>query len=57
MDSFLKTFKRQGYDDKIPGDLTTAHFKTLPDGTLVNFTRAFPFGGYHVYKMDPVRET
>ena len=50
----LKTFKRQAYNDNIPGDLTTAHFKTLPDGTLVNFTRAFPLGGYHVYKLDPV---
>ena len=36
-----------------PGDLTTAHPKVLPDGTLVNFTRSFPLGGYHVYKQDP----
>ena len=37
----------------LPGDLTTAHPKVLPDGTLVNFTRSFPFGGYHVYLQDP----
>lgn len=39
--------------DKFPGSLTTAHPKVLSDGTLVNFTRDPPFGGYHVYKQDP----
>lgn len=40
--------------DGLVGDLTTAHPKTLPDGTLVNFTRSLPFGGYHVFRQDPV---
>jgi hypothetical protein len=26
----------------------------LRDGTIVNFTRSLPAGGYHVYKQDPV---
>ncbi len=35
------------------GDLTTAHPKVLPDGTLINFSRTLPFGGFHVYRQDP----
>mmetsp|Transcript_40285 Transcript_40285/g.89470 ORF Transcript_40285/g.89470 Transcript_40285/m.89470 type:complete len:546 (-) Transcript_40285:771-2408(-) len=51
--STLATLEQRLQKDGIPGDLTTAHPKALPDGTLVNFTRSLPFGGYHVYKMDP----
>lgn len=41
------------YDDGLPGDLTTAHPSILPDGSLLNFTRSLPFGGFHVYRQDP----
>jgi hypothetical protein len=41
------------YDDGLPGDLTTAHPSIAADGSLINFTRSLPFGGFHVYKQDP----
>ncbi|GAX75777.1 hypothetical protein CEUSTIGMA_g3220.t1 [Chlamydomonas eustigma] len=50
----LLTLKKHQYKDGLPGSLTTAHPKQLPDGSLVNFTHSFPFGGYHVYREDPV---
>lgn len=42
------------YDDGVPGDLTTAHPSILSDGTFVNFSRTLPFGGFHIYKQDPL---
>lgn len=35
------------------GDLSTAHPSILADGTLLNFTRSLPYGGFHIYKQDP----
>jgi carlactone synthase/all-trans-10'-apo-beta-carotenal 13,14-cleaving dioxygenase len=49
----LSTLQQVSYADGIPGDLTTAHPSVLPDGSLVNFTRSLPFGGFHVYRQDP----
>lgn len=25
----------------------------MPDGTLINFSRSMPYGGFHVYMQDP----
>lgn len=41
------------YSDGVAGDLSTAHPSILPDGTLLNFTRSLPNGGFHVFKQDP----
>lgn len=41
------------YTDGVKGDLSTAHPSIMPDGTLLNFTRSLPNGGFHVYKQDP----
>ncbi|KXZ54301.1 hypothetical protein GPECTOR_5g387 [Gonium pectorale] len=49
----LATGGQVRYRDGVPGDITTAHPKVLPDGTIVNFSRSLPFGGYHVYVQDP----
>ncbi|KXZ54273.1 hypothetical protein GPECTOR_5g361 [Gonium pectorale] len=49
----LATGRQVTYTDGVAGDLTTAHPKVLPDGTIVNFSRSLPFGGYHVYVQDP----
>ncbi|WIA29067.1 hypothetical protein OEZ86_011578 [Tetradesmus obliquus] len=49
----LTTMEQVTYDDGLPGDLTTAHPSILPDGSLLNFTRSLPFGGFHVYRQDP----
>ncbi|KAG2488934.1 hypothetical protein HYH03_012555 [Edaphochlamys debaryana] len=55
LDPATLAVKRQvDYPDAVPGDLTTAHPKTAPDGRLINFTRSLPFGGYHVFLQDPV---
>eukprot|EP00882_Tetradesmus_deserticola_P021523 GHRQ01023299.1.p1 GENE.GHRQ01023299.1~~GHRQ01023299.1.p1 ORF type:complete len:307 (+),score=105.06 GHRQ01023299.1:146-1066(+) len=51
--SDLSTTEQVTYDDGLPGDLTTAHPSILADGSLLNFTRSLPFGGFHVYKQDP----
>jgi hypothetical protein len=40
------------YTDGVPGDLSTAHPTILSDGSLLNFTRSLPNGGFHVYKQD-----
>jgi hypothetical protein len=37
--SDLSTGRQVKYTDGVPGDLTTAHPKVLPDGTLINFSR------------------
>ncbi|EFJ39481.1 hypothetical protein VOLCADRAFT_108622 [Volvox carteri f. nagariensis] len=50
----LATVRQVEYDDDLPGDLTTAHPKVAPDGSIINFTRSLPLGGYHVYRQDPV---
>ena len=49
----LSTVEQVKYSDGVPGDLTTAHPSILPDGTLVNFTRSLPNGGFHIIKQDP----
>ncbi|EFJ39336.1 hypothetical protein VOLCADRAFT_108677 [Volvox carteri f. nagariensis] len=50
----LATVRQVEYDDDFPGDLTTAHPKVAPDGSIMNFTRSLPLGGYHVFRQDPV---
>ena len=47
----LDTLRRCAYTDGVKGDLTTAHPTRLPDGSLLNFSRSLPFGGYHVFKQ------
>lgn len=38
--------------DGLPGQITTAHPKLLPDGrTLINITHSFPAGGIYVFKQ------
>lgn len=41
------------YTDGLPGDLSTAHPSLMPDGSLLNFTRSLPNGGFHLFKQDP----
>jgi hypothetical protein len=41
------------YTDGLPGDLSTAHPSILSDGSLLNFTRSLPNGGFHIYRQDP----
>jgi hypothetical protein len=41
----LNTLGRVMFSDGLPGFSTTAHPKVLADGTIVNFTSPFPFGG------------
>lgn len=41
------------YSDGVVGDLSTAHPSIMSDGTLLNFTRSLPNGGFHIYKQDP----
>ncbi|EFJ42683.1 hypothetical protein VOLCADRAFT_107173 [Volvox carteri f. nagariensis] len=50
----LATVRQVEYDDDFPGDLTTAHPKVAPDGSIMSFTRSLPLGGYHVFRQDPV---
>ncbi|GLI62522.1 hypothetical protein VaNZ11_005179 [Volvox africanus] len=50
----LDTVQQVEYGDNIPGDLTTAHPKQAPDGSIVNFSRSLPFGGFHVFRQDPI---
>jgi carlactone synthase/all-trans-10'-apo-beta-carotenal 13,14-cleaving dioxygenase len=42
------------YRDGVKGDLTTAHPAIMPDGSLINFTRTLPFGGFNLFRQDPV---
>ncbi|MEW5309016.1 MAG: hypothetical protein WDW38_000930 [Sanguina aurantia] len=49
----LHTLEHVIYNDQVSGDLSTAHPKVMPDGTLINFSRSMPYGGFHVYKQDP----
>jgi carlactone synthase/all-trans-10'-apo-beta-carotenal 13,14-cleaving dioxygenase len=42
------------YTDGVKGDLTTAHPAIMPDGSMVNFTRTLPFGGFNLFRQDPV---
>jgi carlactone synthase/all-trans-10'-apo-beta-carotenal 13,14-cleaving dioxygenase len=42
--SDLSTSRQVVYTDGVKGDLTTAHPKLLPDGTLINFSRWAPVG-------------
>ncbi|MEW5298336.1 MAG: hypothetical protein WDW36_001474 [Sanguina aurantia] len=49
----LDTLQHVEYTDGIPGDLSTAHPKLMADGTIINFSRSLPYGGYHIYKQDP----
>ncbi|GIL69978.1 hypothetical protein Vretifemale_809 [Volvox reticuliferus] len=50
----LDTVRQVEYDDGLPGDLTTAHPKRAPDGSIINFTHSFPLGGVHVFRQDPI---
>eukprot|EP00878_Enallax_costatus_P013309 GHUV01013914.1.p1 GENE.GHUV01013914.1~~GHUV01013914.1.p1 ORF type:complete len:366 (+),score=113.14 GHUV01013914.1:1044-2141(+) len=50
----LDTVQQVLYNDGVPGDLTTAHPSILSDGTLLNFSRTLPFGGFHIYKQEPL---
>lgn len=49
----LSTVEQVAYSDGLPGDLTTAHPSILSDGSLLNFSRSLPNGGFHVFKQDP----
>jgi carlactone synthase/all-trans-10'-apo-beta-carotenal 13,14-cleaving dioxygenase len=49
----LRAAQRVEYSDGLPGDLATAHPKPAPDGSLINFSRSLPLGGFHVYRQDP----
>jgi hypothetical protein len=42
------------FPDDIQGDLTTAHPTVMADGSLLNFTRTIPNGGFTLFKQDPV---
>ena len=50
----LETLSQVSFADGVPGNLTTAHPTRLADGSLLNFTRSTPFGGFHLYKQNPV---
>lgn len=49
--SNLATLNQVTYNDGVPGTLTTAHPELLPDGSLLNFSRSTPNGGFHIYKQ------
>ena len=49
----LETLSQVSFSDGVPGNLTTAHPTRLADGSLLNFTRSTPFGGFHLYKQNP----
>lgn len=42
------------YPDRLPAIMQSPHPAVLPDGSMVNFSRVFPFGGSHVYRQDRV---
>lgn len=50
----LATLEQIHFPDNIPSLLMTAHAKVMEDGTLVNFSKSLPMGGFHVYTQDPV---
>ncbi|KAG2445530.1 hypothetical protein HXX76_000145 [Chlamydomonas incerta] len=50
----LETRQHLAYKDGVKGDLQSAHPKVAPDGSIINFSHSFPFGGLHVSAMDPV---
>jgi carlactone synthase/all-trans-10'-apo-beta-carotenal 13,14-cleaving dioxygenase len=48
----LRTLGRVVYSDALPGQLTTAHPKSLPNGDLLNITTT-PGVGYSLYRQAP----
>lgn len=42
------------YPDKVPAIMQSPHPAVLSDGSMVNFSRVFPFGGTHLFKQDRV---
>jgi carlactone synthase/all-trans-10'-apo-beta-carotenal 13,14-cleaving dioxygenase len=42
------------YPDKVPAIMQSPHPAVLSDGSMVNFSRVFPFGGTHLYRQDRV---
>ena len=42
------------FPDDLKGDLTTAHPSIMSDGSMLNFTRTIPNGGFNMFKQDPV---
>ena len=42
------------YPDKVPAIMQSPHPAVLSDGSMVNFSRVFPFGGSHLYRQDRV---
>jgi carlactone synthase/all-trans-10'-apo-beta-carotenal 13,14-cleaving dioxygenase len=47
----LPLLPQASFPDKVKGDLTTAHPTIMGDGTMLNFTRSLPFGGFHIFKQ------
>eukprot|EP00878_Enallax_costatus_P010147 GHUV01010592.1.p1 GENE.GHUV01010592.1~~GHUV01010592.1.p1 ORF type:complete len:535 (+),score=145.73 GHUV01010592.1:183-1787(+) len=50
----LETIRQVYYPDRLPALMQTAHPAVMVDGSFVNFTRTFPFGGSHVFREDRV---
>jgi len=50
----LDTLKKAEFPDDLKGDLTTAHPSIMSDGSMLNFTRTIPNGGFNMFKQDPV---
>jgi hypothetical protein len=42
------------YPDKLPAIMQSPHPAVLSDGSMVNFSRVFPFGGSHLYRQDRI---
>lgn len=42
------------YPDRVPAIMQSPHPAVLSDGSMVNFSRVFPFGGSHLYRQDRV---
>uniref|UniRef100_A0A383VZG2 Carotenoid oxygenase n=1 Tax=Tetradesmus obliquus TaxID=3088 RepID=A0A383VZG2_TETOB len=45
----LQTVKQVQYPDRLPCIMQSPHPALQSDGSLLNFSRTFPFGGSHVY--------
>lgn len=46
--------KQVEFPDKLPAIMQSPHPAVLSDGSLVNFSRVFPFGGSHLFRQDRV---
>ena len=47
--------RQASFPDAVKGDLTTAHPTLLGDGSLLNFARTLPFGGFNIFKQARLR--